>query len=325
MYIDKIVFLVVDTQIAMRRRPNQSPAPTVVYNTNTVDASLVIDPSKGHLTHWLHLHATCLRVYTGALWLATLVAFVCACAPWATASSTSHTAATVVNATNDMQVKEASVDQAAAALSAAICAVAAYHYGKLLSIREDMADENVPPNDLTEWQMDIVRYSDWAITLPALALELQLLTCDNAQNAIDHTPLPAFLLCIMVGFGALARILYNEGHPHWLKDKAMWLSLACLAVAWTCLALALFLDQGLHLSNGNHPYGWSWFVWPWFAYGVVSGAAIILRTYASPTEDHNAYPWWLALVKDDLYGALDLWSKGFLALWAAAKTLHLYP
>lgn len=255
------------------------------------------------------LHTQILRACTGALILAAL------------------TAGLSVVAGPIVHNEQHKAYNAAAILSTAICSVAAYHYQKLLHIRQS----SQLPKDTTEWNMDAVRYCDWLVTLPALVLEIQLLSPKhNTKDAIQNALLPATLMVSMILVGAFARFWFNESIQHWKPANQQRFGfpvyLLSMAIAFGLLSYTLFAPDVL-----THDTVSAFVTVPWPLYGVVALTAVFARIAINNSDnpegmlDHNfEYTQSIALAKDIAFGALDVWSKGMFALWAAAKVLRLY-
>ena len=179
----------------------------------------------------------------------------------------------------------------ACSLSTAVNAVAATHYWFIRSVADN------------EVATDMLRYSDWAVTLPFMVLELHIL----AEEA-DHTYEPAFfskefgaftLLCV-VALGAIWRFDLATSGPRGKCIGVLSFASSCvlLAIAFANLFANLQREVGLVMT----------FSVPWIGYPVVS-------TMQRGCVDADAR----RRFKNVAFSALDVWSKAGLAL---AVSLH---
>lgn len=199
---------------------------------------------------------------------------------------------------------------AACAVSAAICLVAFYHYAKIIDLRRHShatADQHV----------DAVRYSDWLVTLPALALEINLVRhADDIHAALDETTIWAGCLAGVVLLGGTARFGTDEFAPPPSEDpdrrkqvqQNVYLGMFAYALAF---GLLIFITTQAHDKNYNLT-----FILPWFAYGFL--ASVVGFANYNGQMDHQS----LNTTKDVGYGLLDLWSKAVLGLWTTAKAME---
>jgi bacteriorhodopsin len=251
------------------------------------------------------VRACYLRVVAGSMLLSSFVGCL---------ALISHTAA--VQASTDAAVAQGAqrlaADRFAAVLAAAISAVAFYHYQKLVEIRGSGRHSTE-----LEDQCDAVRYSDWLVTLPALAVEINLIMNgkdDSPWEAVHRGWWMAAGLVVMVLFGILERetaATSTSTAPalSWLPGLP-WFPLAC------GLLLAVFF--GLAERPRTHDWAfWGFVVIPWSLYGVVAKAAQLAGNGTeSSGADRNES---VSVAKDILYGLLDIWCKAVLGLWTASK------
>jgi bacteriorhodopsin len=252
------------------------------------------------------LRAAMLRVIAGFMALAACVSFCTA----------------LVVQTNE--------DRLSCAFAFATCAVAFYHYQKLISIREQTGVRvklakpgDVPMGQATElklaWQelsCDAVRYSDWAVTLLPLIIDLHMIV--DKHTALFSIAWSGMLVQVMVALGAFTRLGTDELVPRRDGkgvDAMMVIGLLAFFLSCGCLALVLYNLLGDLESDPSN--GWVYaFSLPWILYGVVAIASIVWRQFQS-----RGYPEALSIFKDVAYGFLDVWSKATFALWICSKAL----
>lgn len=221
-------------------------------------------------------------------------------------------------------------DRVSCALAASVCAVAFYHYSRLTKIREQergrvaLAKPGAEPTGQAaplkwSWQemvADGVRYSDWAVTLPPLVVDLHLLV--DGHTRLFSVALSCLLVVLMVALGAFTRLGTDELVPP-AKGQSATLSRALgfltFAASGACFFFVMFnLLGGLDADPSN---GWVYaFSLPWSGYGFVALLAIVWRQF-----DAAGYPEALSVTKDLLFGILDAWSKAVFAFWVASKAL----
>jgi hypothetical protein len=209
------------------------------------------------------------------------------------------------------------------ALSSAICLVAYFHYSKISAVRsvavarlEEQLHHNsstaledhkgtVPRGHHTtdEALADAYRYSDWLVTLPLLAWEVQAMA--DRERLFLSAPAAAGLLAGCVAFGVGVRFGFEQG---WIKLMLYLASFACL--------LIVLVDLWSH--NPSHIL--VAFTAPWIAYGVVTGLAMILAPVSANPHTH----WLVSVFKDVSFAALDVWSKACLAVYSASLVLDMH-
>jgi Kef-type K+ transport system membrane component KefB len=196
---------------------------------------------------------------------------------------------------------------AACAVSAAICLVAFYHYAKIIDLRRHShttADQHV----------DAVRYSDWLVTLPALALEINLVQhANDTDTALSQTLKWALLLAGVVLCGGLGRFgthdFANSSEERDDTPLSLLAGVIAYGVAWGCLIIIIV--DAIHKEYNLT------FIIPWTAYGAVAIGVALANNLQ--LQDHQT----LGYVKDVSYGLLDLWSKAVLGLWTTAKAMEI--
>ena len=228
--------------------------------------------------------------------------------------------------------------QFSCAMATAVNMVAFYHYMKLTAIREQTATRltlakpgDVPMGQATELKIawldmaaDAVRYSDWAVTLPGLLIELHLLIPD-VDPKFFGIPWSCVLIVAVVLLGAYTRFGTDELVPiaktqrNSLADGFARIS---GLVAFVLASVALFLILYNLLANINDATdptnGWIFvFSLSWVAYGVVALIAIVVRQFWSDA----GYPETLSVFKDCSYGALDILAKAVFGIYVGCYVL----
>ena len=222
-------------------------------------------------------------------------------------------------------------DQASCALATATCGVAFYHYKKLLELREQInvrvalekPGSSAPTNGAKlAWQemgADAVRYSDWAVTLPPLLIDLHLLVGSHAH--LFSVAIGCLLCTVMVGLGAYTRLGTDELAPRpGTRERFDFVNVTgILSFALSSLCLGLVLGNLLLGLETDPSEGWVYvFSLPWILYGVVSMISMIWRNVSV-----EAHPEGLAVFKDVAFGALDVHSKALFAFFLSLKALGL--
>ena len=197
------------------------------------------------------------------------------------------------------------------------CLIAAYHYRQLENIVTSAAHSGLKHTaptraDIEEMQFrcSIVRYGDWVVTLPLLALDVALGNCvgDGSDCADTDAALKTALtasICLVVV------VLLGS-----LQEFSSDFKLSRLTLKpWTVFAVAcVFLGVAVYylMEPGDEQGVYTYFILPWFAYGLFAAFKAFVRL-----------PFHFAAV-DIVYGTLDMWSKAGLALVTLWKfsTLH---
>ncbi len=235
------------------------------------------------------------------------------------------------------------------ALSAAVNAVACFHYWFIWrarmqifprSLRQFEAPVGNPVKDaeddnkrigLQDFFVDGWRFSDWAITLPLMALELWLLASD-ANPKDEAAPLfPALngdwcaaLQPVMILLGSVYRFYLNSMN---MPRGTSWYWYALGAVCWlgaaTIFGITLAALRDRVLKDGpiddvdwriNDATVIDIVLFVQLGYPVISlFEAVVLR--CNPTLGSR-----LSLVKDAGYGVLDTVTKAGLAIYVATRS-----
>lgn len=206
-------------------------------------------------------------------------------------------------------------DQFSCALASAVCAVAYYHYGALVKLREPkLKPSNAVEAVFDEAKADACRHSDWLATLGALVIDLHsLLDNHTAWFGVGYSVL---MVVLMVALGGFVRFGCDELAPSRERDTLVRvLGVMCFLAAWVCLVLVfcnLLIGSTSH-ANYNMIL---LFVLPWVGYGAIALASIAVRQFYP-----LGYPFGLSVAKTILYSVLDVWSKASFAMWVGARAL----
>lgn len=183
-------------------------------------------------------------------------------------------------------------------LSAAVNAVALCHYYQIYQARRSNGDD-------ASLLVDVLRYSDWIVTLPLMAHELRL-SVEVANQASQFT-LPAWSVSVLAGFtiffGGVWKFFCRSCRKPRTTDQIV---IGTGAFAASCVC---FLLVTVDLLSGIGPIQSSARRWlaaltaAWFGYPLV---ALVRRT-DKVTE----------FASDFCFSALDTFTKGGLALYAA--------
>ena len=203
-----------------------------------------------------------------------------------------------------------------ASLSAIINCIAAYHYNEMIKLRSAQKI-----TILTEWQMDALRHSDWAVTMPMLVLKLYALINNPEQDLLlGGIDASALVATVMVLLGAYSRLGLDEMQSYksmTLYDKLVGLSFYLLSVVLLVFLLIDLCRSYSGVENTTIVYTF-FLVWP--LYGVVAIGAAYIRQYVS---NPDSYPKNLALVKDCAYAALDVFSKATFAWYTSSAAFGI--
>lgn len=203
-----------------------------------------------------------------------------------------------------------------ASLSAIINCIAAYHYNEMIKLR---SAQKISIS--TEWQMDALRHSDWAVTMPLLVLKLYALINNPEQDLLlGGIDASAFVATVMVLLGAYSRLGLDEMQS--FSSMTAGDKLIGLSFYFTSVVLLVFLLIDLCQSYSgveNETIVYTFFlIWP--LYGVVAiGAAYIRQHVPNP----GYYPKNLALGKDCAYSALDVFSKATFAWYTSSAAFGI--
>jgi hypothetical protein len=204
--------------------------------------------------------------------------------------------------------------QFSCALAAAVCFVACYHYMAIVGVRAPRDKPATAAQQIfNEGLVDSIRHSDWLATLGALVIDLHVIA--GGHTKFFAVGWSVFALVLMVALGGFVRFGCDELAPSRANDWAVRaLGVLAFLCAWVCLVLVL-CNLLIDLESEDRDYLYA-FSLPWVAYGCIAVAAIVTRQFL-PT----GYPLALSVIKDVLYGVLDVWSKSSFALWVGAKAL----
>ena len=192
-----------------------------------------------------------------------------------------------------------------AALSTIINAVAAWHYNEIVKIRvwQSISIES-------EWAIDALRHSDWAVTMPLLVLKLYALINnpehDLILGSVDGSALSA---TVMILLGAYTRLGLDElvGYEG-MSRFDFTIGLVLYAGSVTLLVLLLIDLVNAYSGVENTTLFFAFFlVWP--CYALVAFTAAWFRQGG----DASRYPKYIALAKDLSFAALDVFSKAVFA------------
>jgi len=239
------------------------------------------------------------------------------------------------------------------ALSSTVCFVASMHYAGILSLRLGesnavfviMQDKGLTKSPypkvsageafLQDENVDLLRHSDWLITLPLIGVELCNLLSDSNVTTLPSAALTAILLALVVVFGAIYRFPFKEGRLVSQRDGSTSTTSRILAIiswlvagalfAWVVVELLMASTRGPDTSSTtssstNHTTAVLWFVLVWICYPIVSLASlvvIVINNYM----DRQPLPIELVALKDTTYAVLDVVSKAGLAVYTSFLTM----
>ena len=197
-----------------------------------------------------------------------------------------------------------------AALSTIINLVAAYHYREMLKVR---ANEKVTID--SEWKIEALRHSDWAVTMPLLVLKLYaLINNPDEELILQSVDLSALLACVMVLLGAYVRLGLDE-MADWdtMSAYGRILGLICYLLSWAILVLLLIDLCETYSGVDNAAVVYAFFlVWPCY------GLSACLSAWARSVGDADGYPKTIGLTKDVVYCGLDVFSKAVFAWYTSS-------
>ena len=190
-----------------------------------------------------------------------------------------------------------------AGLSTIINLVAAWHYNELIKVRMGQSISVA-----SEWKMDSLRHSDWAVTMPLLVLKLYALINNPDHDMILNT-IDASALCatIMILLGAYARLGLDElADFERMSNVDRATGIACYAGS-VALLIVLLIDLAECYSGVNNTFIVFSFFLVWPCYAITALSSVLFR------QQGQSYPKTLALSKDLVYAALDVFSKAVFA------------
>ncbi len=192
-----------------------------------------------------------------------------------------------------------------ATLSFIINGVAAWHYGEIVKVRVGQAISIE-----SEWAIDALRHSDWAVTMPLLVLKLYALINNPDHNLIlGSVDASALCACLMILFGAYSRLGLDELADYEGMSRFD-LTIGIVLYAGSVALLVLLLIDLVNAYSGveNTTIFFAFFlVWP--CYALVAFTAAFFRQ----GRDASRYPKYIALAKDLCFATLDVFSKAVFA------------
>jgi len=192
-----------------------------------------------------------------------------------------------------------------AALSTIINAVAAWHYNEIVKVRLGK-----PISIESEWTIDVLRHSDWAVTMPLLILKLYALINNPEHDLLlGSVDVSALCACLMILLGAYSRLGLDElANYEGLSRFGFLVGIASYAGSVTFLVLLLIDLVNAYSGVENTTLVFAFFlVWP--CYALVAFTAVWFRQGVSG----STYPKYIALAKDLCFAALDVFSKAVFA------------
>ena len=193
-----------------------------------------------------------------------------------------------------------------AALSAIINAVAAWHYNEIVKVR---TSQSVSVN--SEWTIDALRHSDWAVTMPLLILKLYALINNPEHDLIlGSVDVKAAGSTLMILLGAYSRLGLDE-LSNYNGMSRFGFTVGIFAYLGSVALMVLLLIDLVNAYSGveNTTLVFTFFlVWP--CYALVAFTAIWFRQGGESAE---RYPKYIALAKDLCFAALDVFSKAVFA------------
>jgi bacteriorhodopsin len=241
---------------------------------------------------WLATSVTALQIATAAMLGGTLISFAAAIA------RVSYTST----------------------LSCGICGVAYIHYAMMskrkMSLTRSDSAANANSYRIVNRHITLLRYSDWGVTMPLLALDL-LNKARNGGTDLDdilgneYIPtLVAGLAVLMIAFGGLPVLLWGEisdyekykAQP--LRIVSYFVGLGCLGGLYSILFLTALQSDS---TEQNEVFG---FAMVWVCYPIVYLLDMMCGNAADAPEK-----------KDVAFAVLDVVSKAFLSLYTV---LHAF-
>lgn len=206
----------------------------------------------------------------------------------------------------------------ASAFSSTVNAIASIHYARIWKIRssETLAvtpDESI---QLNEYNVDLLRHSDWFITLPFMIYELHVLAETNVgyETLLFSKEISAFLNYIIIICGGIWRFTFNELRGSSTSFRFIFgICFICTAISFFILTL---LNLLYHLNEDMlHFTGIYTLTLIWTGYPLV---ALLQRLFVNASYLRK-YPYFISVFKDISYGLLDLTSKGGLAIYSSLQ------
>jgi bacteriorhodopsin len=215
-------------------------------------------------------------------------------------------------------------------LGAIICLVAAMHYKWITAIRVQSrslwmtygAPQMMPYNEqgskeiYQELYVDAIRHSDWIITLPLLVAKYYHLIGRTGNAPFQDEEAAMVVAAVMVAAGFVIRVGTDEGWNLWNSPNCLSAIIFSGLFLGAVACLVCLLNDLLQATWGwqegapkNNAFFVSTFML-WIGYPVVYLISVIARGVYK-----GKYPMWLSIFKDVAYGFLDVYCKGFLAMW----------
>jgi hypothetical protein len=191
------------------------------------------------------------------------------------------------------------------ALSAIINAVAAWHYNEIVKVR---VGQSITVD--SEWTIDALRHSDWAVTMPLLVLKLYALINNPEHDLIlGSVDASALCACLMILLGAYSRLGLDElSNYEGLSRFGFLIGIVSYLGSVTFLVLLLIDMVNAYSGVENTTLVFAFFlVWP--CYALVAFTAVWFRQGVKESR----YPKYIALAKDLCFAALDVFSKAVFA------------
>lgn len=191
--------------------------------------------------------------------------------------------------------------------------------------------------------VDSYRHSDWLVTLVLMVLDIAWIAEDinpGGRGLFDGVHYTALAQVLIVTLGTVPRFLLNDlrrnENGEWQRLENMLLGSFCYLLAlviWFVASLDLHLRVGDPDDGFNTNYKWAllFVIWGQVGYPLAAFLQFIwinflatdLNKWANqPHESYmpsNQYSPLLSLSKDVVYGALDVLSKGGLALLCVVR------
>lgn len=199
---------------------------------------------------------------------------------------------------------EVHAKQYPAVLSALICGIAAYHYSEIIKVRTSA----VAATPQSEFEIDVLRYSDWAITLPLLTTHLHSMVDSSDHQliwgSVGYSAVAAF---VVIALGAFVRL--GLGDLKQIEDEEQVVRLRIVAAVCffvSCLILlVLLIDLFIIFGNAKASFTVFSFFGIWPLYGVVASIPLFYTSKQGFAQGD-------ATLRDVCFGLLDVYAKGFL-------------
>lgn len=212
-------------------------------------------------------------------------------------------------------------------LSSATCGVAWKHYDAITLIRKDQAFNPCACTQSYKYvhyqaQVGMMRLTDWAVTMPLIAMEILLLAQEGSATSDDNhffmesnaLLLSAALAFLMILFGAAIECLVDStgsSKASTTASTSMLISNATLFLSsCACFAGLIFMIvQASYMSHTIHLFKVVFFPTVWSLYPIVFFMEKFTPIFSEGHVDKY----------DGLYALLDIVSKPLLALTVVAS------